>query len=345
MTDPRTVPDSPSEATDHAAAPGAGDDAATLARGREYAAGALATEADALAQMARDLPEGFDAALSAVLSAQGRVVVGGMGKSGHIARKMAATFASTGTPAHFVHPAEASHGDLGMIGEADIVMLLSNSGDTRELGDIISYTRRFSIPLIAVTKRRDSTLARAADIAVILPDAPEACGIGMVPTTSTTMALALGDALAVAVMRLRGYGREVFHTYHPGGKIGAQFLQVRAIMHQGAALPEVRADQEMSEVLLEMTGKGFGIAAVTEAGQLVGVITDGDLRRHLTGLMDSTARQVATPDPRTIGPEALISEAVLEMNRAKVNALCVVEPGGRLVGLVRLHDCLKTGVV
>lgn len=312
---------------------------------RRIGAEVLRTEGRAILTLAENLPPAFNSAVAALLAAEGRVILSGMGKSGHVARKIAATLASTGTPAHFVHPAEASHGDLGMIAAGDVCVLLSNSGETRELDAIIAYTRRFGIPLIALTRAEGSTLAQSADIALLLPDAPEACAIGMAPTTSTTMALALGDALAVAVMRARGFGAEAFRTFHPGGKLGAQFLRVAAIMHSGDRLPMVTEDAPMPEVLMEMTGKGFGVAAVVVDGRLTGVITDGDLRRNLDGLMTRRAADVATRSPRSIAPDALIAEAVRVMNGNKVNALCVVDGGGRLVGLIRLHDCLRAGVV
>ena len=311
---------------------------------RGVAARVLRAEAEALAAMADCPPEGFARAARLMLGASGRVVTSGMGKSGHIARKIAATLASTGTPALFLHPGEASHGDLGMVTGDDVCLLLSNSGETRELSDLIQYTRRFDIPMIAVTRVADSTLARQADVALILPDMPEACAIGMAPTTSTTCALALGDALAVALMEERGFAADAFHVFHPGGKLGAQFLRVRDVMHSGAALPQVGPDTPMGETLIEMSAKGFGIAAVTENGTLRGVITDGDLRRNLEGLMGCTAGQVATRDPRTARPDMLLSEALGVMNRYKIGALFVVEEGAQLCGLVHIHDCLRAGV-
>jgi len=311
----------------------------------EIAREVLRIESDALAQMREGLPESFDAVVELLLKVQGRVIVSGMGKSGHIAHKIAATMASTGTPAQAVHPGEASHGDLGMITGADAVILISNSGETRELADIIAHTRRFAIPLIAITRNGGSALAVQADYLLPLPDAPEACGIGMAPTTSTTCTLALGDALAVALMRLRGFERENFLVFHPGGTLGAQLLQVRAVMHKGAALPIVAEDTDMGETLLEMTAKGFGVAAVVTDGRLAGVITDGDLRRNLASLMDRTAGEIATRDPRTTRPEALISEALGVMNANKISALFVVDEDGTLRGLVHIHDVLRTGVV
>jgi arabinose-5-phosphate isomerase len=321
------------------------DPASLTTEARRTGAEVLRTEARAILALAEGLDGSFDRAVAAVLAAPGKVVTCGMGKSGHVARKIAATFASTGTPAHFVHPAEAGHGDLGMIAPGDVCLVLSASGETAELQSVVAYTRRFGIPLVAVSRVPDSTLMRQADIALALPAAPEACPLGLAPTTSTTVTLALGDALAVAVMRARGFDAEAFRRFHPGGRLGAQLMRVREVMHAGAALPVVAPDTPMPEVLMAMTGRGFGIAAVVKAGWLVGVITDGDLRRNMAGLMDRVAGDVATPQPRAIGPGALLAEAVREMNAGKVTALCVVDPPGRLVGLIRLHDCLRAGVV
>ena len=312
---------------------------------RTVAARVLRAEAAALGTMADCPPEGFARAVKLMLGARGRVIVSGMGKSGHIARKIAATLSSTGAPALFLHPGEASHGDLGMVTGEDVCLLLSNSGETRELSDLIQYTRRFDIPMIAITRVAGSTLARQADVALILPDAPEACAIGMAPTTSTTCALALGDALAVALMEERGFAADAFHVFHPGGKLGAQFLRVRDAMHEGDALPVVAPDTSMGETLIEMSAKGFGIAAVTKDGTLRGVITDGDLRRNLDGLMGCDAGQVATPNPRIATPDMLLSEALGLMNRHKIGAMLVVEEGERLCGLIHIHDCLRAGVV
>lgn len=311
---------------------------------RDGAARVLRIEANALATMADSPPEGFARAVGLMLAAQGRVVVSGMGKSGHVARKIAATLASTGTPALFLHPGEASHGDLGMVTAGDVCLLLSNSGETRELSDLIDYARRFAIPLIAITRVAASTLARQAGVALILPDAPEACAIGMAPTTSTTCALALGDALAVVLMAQRGFQPESFHVFHPGGKLGAQFLRVADVMHVGDNLPVVAPGTLMGETLIEMSAKGFGIAAVTRDGQLQGAITDGDLRRNLDRLMGCTAAQVATPDPRTATPDMLLSEALGIMNRHRIGALFVVDQGRQLRGLIHIHDCLRAGV-
>ncbi len=310
----------------------------------EIARTVLQVEGDALASMRERLPADFDAVVEALLQVTGRVIVSGMGKSGHVAAKIAATMASTGTPAQYVHPGEASHGDLGMITRADALILISNSGETKELADIIAYAKRFAVPLVAITKRPDSTLGRQADHLLDLPNAPEACGIGMAPTTSTTCTMALGDALAVALMTLRGFERENFLDFHPGGTLGAQLLTVSAVMHKGAALPVVTPDTPMSETLLEMTAKGFGVAAVTDGEGLIGVITDGDLRRNMDDLMGRTAGEVATMDPLSISPAALLSEALGLMNARKVSALFAVDEAGRLQGLVHIHDILRAGV-
>lgn len=310
----------------------------------EIARDVLGIEGNALLALRDGLPAEFDEVIELLLKVPGRVVVSGMGKSGHIAAKIAATMASTGTPAQTVHPGEASHGDLGMITSQDAVILISNSGETRELADIIAHTRRFSIPLIAISKKANSTLGQQADHLLQLPDSPEACGIGMAPTTSTTCTLALGDALAVAMMRLRGFERENFLAFHPGGTLGAQLLKVSAVMHKGDALPIVHETTNMGDTLLEMTAKGFGVAAVIENGILTGVITDGDLRRNLENLMNRTAGEIATRDPRTISPESLLSEALGIMNTNKISALFSVDDSGRLQGLVHIHDALRAGV-
>ena len=305
----------------------------------------IAIEARGLAALSDALDGSFSAAIDLILAARGRIIVSGMGKSGHVGRKIAATFASTGTPAQFVHPAEASHGDLGMITEGDVALVLSNSGETVELADIIAHTRRFGIPLIAVASRGDSTLARQADVTILLPDAPEACETGIVPTTSTTMMLALGDALAVALMEHRAFTPEHFRLFHPGGKLGAKLLKVRDLMH--ADLPLIEADSPMTEALLVISQKGFGVVGVTEAGQLAGIITDGDLRRHMDGLLGLTAGAVMTRGPATVAPDALAEAAMLVMNERKITSLFAVDPAlpGQALGIVHIHDCLRAGVI
>ena len=311
------------------------------------AARVLTEEAAALSALAATMGNAFADAVDLILAATGRVIVSGMGKSGHVARKIAATLASTGTPAHFVHPAEASHGDLGMMIRGDVVLVLSNSGETPELADLVAHTRRFHIPLIGVAGRADSTLIRAADVGLILPPVPEACGVGIVPTTSTTMMMALGDALAIALMQSRDFTPDHFRVFHPGGKLGARLSRVRDLMHRGDALPLTGEGAPMADVLLTISQKGFGVAGVLDDdGRLAGVITDGDLRRNMAGLLDRTAGQVMTRDPRTIGPDALAEEAVALMNDRKITCLFVTDPdGSRLpVGILHIHDCLRAGI-
>lgn len=308
----------------------------------------LRTEAAALGAFAVALDQTFVDAVEMMLSASGRIIVSGMGKSGHIGRKIAATLASTGTPAFFVHPAEASHGDLGMLTKHDVALVLSNSGETKELADIVAHCKRFGIPMIGVASKPGSTLLQAADIAMVLPAAEEACTVGMAPTTSTTMTVALGDALAVALMERRQFTRKDYGVFHPGGRLGAQLVKVGALMTSGDGMPLVSEDAPMSDALLEMSEKGFGVAGVTDAvGRLTGIITDGDLRRNMDGLLDKRARNVATPDPRTIDPDALAQEALALMNgrEPQITTLFVIEEGGKVPqGILHVHDCLRAGV-
>lgn len=307
------------------------------------AAQVLEQEGQALVRMAANLPDDFVAAVERILTIKGRIILSGIGKSGHIARKIASTLASTGTPAYFVHPAEASHGDLGMITQEDLCILLSNSGETSELGDLINHTRRFSIPMIGMSSKPESTLMRAADFRLTLPQEPEA-GSGIAPTTSTTLALALGDALAMALMEQRGFLSEHFRTYHPGGKLGAQLALVHQIMHGPEAMAVVTPDSAMQETLLKMSEKGFGIACVVEDGKLVGVISDGDLRRNSEHLGSRTAQEVATKSPKTVPPDMMAAQALAVMNENKITVLVVVDGAGGPVGLLRIHDCLRAGV-
>lgn len=307
----------------------------------------IGEEAVALTKLATALGDGFSETVDIILAAKGRVIVSGMGKSGHIARKIAATLASTGTPAQFVHPAEASHGDLGMVTRGDVVLALSNSGEAPELAHLVAYTRRFEIPLIALTSRADSTLGSQADIRINIPQLGEACGTGVVPTVSTTMSLAVGDALAIALMEARDFTPENFRDFHPGGKLGAQLSRVRDLMHTGDAIPLVGVDTPMGDVLLTISQKGFGVAAVLDDNhRLAGVVTDGDLRRHMDGLLDRTAGQVMTVDPRTVGPDILAEAAVAQM-QGKITCLFVVDPAGsrQVTGVLHIHDCLRAGVV
>lgn len=309
------------------------------------AAKTLQLEGESLCRLAQNLPTDFADTIALLLRTRGRVVLSGIGKSGHIARKIAATLASTGTPSYFVHPAEASHGDLGMITQDDVCILISNSGETAELGDLISHARRFAIPLVGISGKIGSTLMAAADFKLLLPAEPEACPIGMAPTTSTTMTLALGDALAMALMEQRGFQKENFRTFHPGGKLGAQLALVHQLMHPLEDTPIVREETAMGDTLIVMTEKGFGIACVTNAeGRLTGVVSDGDLRRNMDTLMQHSATEVATRDPKTVPPDMLAIEAMKEMNAAKVNALIVVDADNRPIGLLRVHDLLRAGV-
>ena len=303
----------------------------------------IRTEAEGLAALEAGLGQPFVDAMELILAATGRIVVSGMGKSGHVARKIAATLASTGTPAQFVHPAEASHGDLGMVTQGDVAIVLSNSGETPEIADIVAHTRRFSIPLIGVAGRAGSTLLRQADVALLLPEAAEACGTGVVPTTSTTMTLALGDALAVALMEHRRFTPEHFRTFHPGGKLGARLSKVSDLMH--ADMPLVAADAPMPDALMAISAKGFGVTGVVDdAGGLVGIITDGDLRRHMDGLLSHSAAEVMTPEPRSIAPDALAEAALAEMQRRRITCLFAVQDG-RPVGILHIHDFLRAGIV
>ncbi|MFN3845717.1 MAG: SIS domain-containing protein [Paracoccaceae bacterium] len=312
---------------------------------QEVVSRVLRVEAEALADMAERPPESLASAVELILATRGRMILSGMGKSGHIARKIASTFASTGTPAFFVHPAEASHGDLGMITPQDLVLVISNSGETPELGDLLDYCLRFSVPVIGISKIADSTLMRAASLRLLLPPHEEACALGMAPTTSTTLTLGLGDALAIAVMEARAFRPDQFRSFHPGGKLGARLATVRQLMHDAAAIPLVGLDSPMPHALLTMTESGFGITGVTDAaGSLVGVISDGDLRRNMEGLMTRTAGQVATRSPVTIQPDAYAAEAVALMNDHKIGAVFVVTDNGKPEGLIRLHDCLRAGV-
>jgi len=321
--------------------PAAAADAA-VASGRRV----VVAEAGALASLAEAIGRPFAAVVGLLADVSGRIVVSGMGKSGHVARKIASTLASTGSPALYVHPAEASHGDLGMITPQDAVLALSNSGETNELRDLILYTRRFSIPLIAIVGRAPSTLVDAADHHLLLPEVGEACPMGLAPTTSTTCMLALGDALAVALLERRGFSARDFAIFHPGGKLGSQLLRVEQLMHKGEDLPLIGPDASLADAVLEMTRKRLGCVGVVADGRLAGIITDGDLRRHMApDILARTASEIMTRDPRTIGPRALAVEGVAAMNGPPrpVNVLFVID-GDRPIGALHLHDCLKAGI-
>ncbi|MGH6920465.1 MAG: KpsF/GutQ family sugar-phosphate isomerase [Geminicoccaceae bacterium] len=316
---------------------------ATLAAGCRV----LRAEAEALLDLARSLDDRFARCVEMIAATRGRVVVTGMGKSGHIGRKIAATLASTGTPAMYVHPGEASHGDLGMITAADLVLALSNSGETPELADIVAYTRRMSIPLLAIVGRADSSLADTADLALVLPRHAEACPMGLAPTTSTTAMLALGDALAIALLERRGFGTQEFSVLHPGGNLGKKLVRVEQLMHRGDALPLCHLHTRMADVILEMSAKRFGCVGVLNGhGGLAGIITDGDVRRHMGAeLLERSAAEIMTAAPKTIRPQALIAEALAMMNQADrpFTVVFVVEHR-EPVGILHMHDCLRAGV-
>lgn len=304
----------------------------------------IAQEIAGLKAVSEALDERFVQAVELIAGIKGKLIVSGMGKSGHICRKIAATLASTGTPALFVHPGEASHGDLGMIASGDAILMLSNSGETSELEDMIVYAKRFSIPIISLTRREESKLIQMSDIGVALPDIAEASPVGA-PTTSAIMMLAYGDALAMALLEKRGFTKDDFRVFHPGGKLGKGLLRVKDLMHSGDALPVAHPDESMKQVLVTISKKSFGCAAViNDKGGLAGIITDGDLRRHMEeGILDKTAAAVMTKNPKTIGAEALAVEAVSVMNEKSITSLFVMD-GQKPVGLIHIHDCLRAGV-
>jgi arabinose-5-phosphate isomerase len=308
----------------------------------------LAAEAEALEAQVGALDASFGKAVDLLAAARGRIICTGMGKSGHVARKIAATFASTGASSFFVHPAEASHGDLGMITQDDVILGLSKSGEARELADILAYAKRFAIPLIAITAEPASALGRGADVVLKLAEAREATAEVNAPTTSTTLQIALGDALAVALLERRGFKSQDFHLFHPGGTLGAMLRTVGDLMHGAEELPLVDRATSMRQTLLVMTEKRWGIVGVTDAqGKLIGAVTDGDLRRHIDGLLDHAAGEVMTPGPKkTVPPDMLASEALSRMSdpAPAVTVLFVVDDG-RPVGILHVHDILRAGVM
>ncbi len=325
-----------------------GADAAAAHDDLEQARHVLATEAAGLEALSAALDDRFVQAVDLLTGATGRVIVTGMGKSGHIGVKIASTLASTGTPAHFVHPGEASHGDLGMITAGDVVVCLSNSGGTSELADLIAHTRRFSIPLVGIASRTDSALIHASDVPLLIPPVEEACPVGKAPTTSTTCMLALGDALAVALMARRGFTAEDFKKFHPGGRLGASLVRVSSLMHGAENLPVVGEEVTMGDALLVMTSSGYGcVGVISPAGDLVGVVTDGDLRRNMSDdLAARSAREIMGTSPKTISADALAAKAVARMQKNSITSLFVVEDGSaRPVGFLNIHDCLKAGVI
>lgn len=318
------------------------------ARLRDAMVRTLRLEIAGLEALEQTLGETAIKAVRTIAQLKGRVILAGVGKSGHVARKIAATLASTGTPAQYVHPSEASHGDLGMITEDDAVLALSNSGETRELGDLIAYCRRFSVPLIAMTSGRESSLARGADIVLITPKAEEACGETRAPTTSTTMAMALGDALAIALIEARGFTAKDFARFHPGGALGSAFLRAGDLMHGGDQLPKVSEGTLMGDALIEMSEKGFGcVGVVDRAGKLSGIITDGDLRRNMaSNLLEQKSEVVMTREPLTIPSDLLASQALRLMTAGerKITQIFVCDEAGMPIGLLHIHDLLRAGL-
>ncbi len=316
---------------------------------RAAAGRVLETALEAILALKETLDGEFSRAVDALLAVKGRVIVSGMGKSGHIARKIAATLASTGTPAHFVHPGEASHGDLGAVTRQDALLMLSNSGDTPELSHLITFAKRFSIPIIGVASRADSALLQAADIPLVLPKSREACPMGLAPTTSTTLMLVLGDALAVALMERRGFTAEQYRTFHPGGSLGKALIRVSDIMHTGAEMPLVGEAAPMGETLIAMSAGRFGCVGVVDgAGSLIGIFTNGDLSRHMDEkLFHRSVGDVMTRTPKVVAPQQLAAEAVALMNEKKITVLFVIAPDDEArkpVGILSMHDCLQAGL-
>lgn len=306
----------------------------------------LEIETEALKTLSDNLSGDFDAVVEALKTLPGRIVLTGVGKSGHVARKIAATLSSTGSSSLYIHPTEASHGDMGMISPSDAVIALSRSGETTELADVIGYCRRFDIPLIAMTAAADSALGRAANHILLLPDAPEACAETRAPTTSTTLQIALGDALAVALLEAKGFTAKDFKTYHPGGALGASLAIVSDLMHEGGALPLADQDASMDDVLAVMSDKGFGCAGITQGGRFVGMITDGDVRRNITLMPNVSPKAVMTSAPKTARADELAADVLRRMTgrEHKIMQMFVIEDG-KAVGLVHLHDFLRAGLM
>ena len=304
----------------------------------------IETEIEGLKSLIDFFDENYIKTVDLILNCKGRVIISGMGKSGHIANKISATLASTGTPAFFIHPAEASHGDLGMITSQDVVILLSNSGETKELRDIIYYCKRFEIPIVGIVRKQDSELSKASTIPLVIPAVKEANNVNA-PTTSTTMMLALGDCLAVSLIEARGFNSDNFGTFHPGGKLGSAFLKVADIMRKDSQIPIVKFNTKMSEVIIEMTSKHLGCTAVVDnENKMIGIITDGDLRRHLNqNFFEEIAENIMTKNPITIVKESLAIEAFTLMNKKSITSIFVLE-NNKIIGVLHLHDCLKAGV-
>lgn len=321
------------------------DTAADATAALQSARRVLETEIDGLRALSEALDAGFARAIEVIAAVSGRVIVTGMGKSGHIATKIAATLASTGTPAQYVHPGEASHGDLGMITSADAIIALSNSGETEELSDIIAYAKLQRIPLISITGKTDSALSNAADVPLVMPDSPEACPLSLAPTTSTTVMLALGDAIAVALLERRGFSPDDFRLLHPGGQLGSRLTMAADVMRSGDEMPLVDLDTPMTKTIIEMTAKRFGcVGVLSKAGKLAGVITDGDLRRHMENdILAMTAAEVMTPDPKAVSENILTAQVLAMMNENKITTYFVVAEDTP-VGIIHIHDVLRKGL-
>ena len=311
----------------------------------EIAKDVIEVESNALKTLSENLPSCFEKFINSVYNCSGRLVISGIGKSGHIAKKISATFASTGTPSYFIHAAEASHGDLGMIMEGDICILISNSGETIELKDILNHLKRFSIPFAVISSNPESTLMKSANFPLNLPSQPEVCPIGMAPTTSTTMMLALGDAIAVSLMHKRNFDVNQFKVFHPGGKLGIQMLKIKDLMHGKNKIPTVTPEMTMQEALLKMTSKGFGYAVVVKENKVKGVISDGDLRRNINQLFDKKAGQIATKNPITVKEDIFVAEAIKIMNDNKIGVLVITNNKNEPVGITHIQDLLKAGAV
>ncbi len=313
---------------------------------QNYGREIIVAEADALHQLADSLTETFDQAIELIRNTQGRLIISGIGKSGHVGKKIAATFASTGQPAFFVHAAEAGHGDLGMIAKGDTLLLISYSGEARELHAIIDYAHRFSIPIISITGRSNCNLTRIANLALILPNVGEACPMGLAPTTSTTMTMALGDALAVALLKSRGFSKHDFKLFHPGGNLGQQLKQIVEFMHTGEKVPLVDGDTLMGECLLKMTYHGFGCVGVIDQNEkLIGVITDGDLRRHMNAnMLSQKAAEIMTANPVVGHTGLLMADALAIFEKKSITSLFIVDPEKNVLGLLHIHDCLRNSV-
>jgi arabinose-5-phosphate isomerase len=303
----------------------------------------ITEEARALTQLAQSLDNEFEQAIELIAKTKGRFIVSGLGKSGHVGRKIAATFASTGQPSYFVHASEANHGDLGMITKDDTLLLISYSGEAQELTAVIDYAHRFSIPIVCITGKKSSTLARLSNVALILPDVQEACPNGLAPTTSSTLTLALGDALAVALLKSRGFSKNDFKIFHPGGNLGQQLRKVSDFMHTGPKVPLAYFSEKMSTCLLSMTSGGFGILGIIDDSQkLIGVITDGDLRRHMSpDLLEKNAQQVMTCNPVTMREFHLMSDALALFEERSITSVFIVDVNQKVIGIIHIHDCLR----